>query len=213
MSRVCFPRQDTIVRRSPDKTKPIPVLVPGWHGSGPGHWQAIWRSEHPDWRWVEQRDWEVPDCDEWVNRLGEVVADCSGPVVIVAHSLACVAFAHWVGGSREQVREKVQGAFLVAPADVVREKAPTEIRSFAPVPKNRLPIPTMLIASENDPCMQLSAARRLAVLWRSTFVNAGAAGHINVASGHGPWPMGKTLLNGFVQDLAAPVLEMGRKLR
>jgi predicted alpha/beta hydrolase family esterase len=42
-------------------------------------------------------------------------------------------------------------------------------------------------------------------------VNAGTAGHINVDSGHGPWPMGMTLLRGFMHDLAAPVLETSRK--
>jgi predicted alpha/beta hydrolase family esterase len=105
----------------------------------------------------------------------------------------------------------VEGGFLVAPTDVERANGPRQIRSFAPVPKSRLPVATMLVGSENDPCMTLQAARLLALSWRSIFVNAGAAGHINVASGHGPWPTGKTLLNGFVQDLAVPVFETGRK--
>jgi hypothetical protein len=122
-----------------------------------------------------------------------------------------MTFAHWAYFAREAVREKVAGAFLVAPADVEREGAPRELQEFAPLPKNRLPVPTMLIASENDPCMNLPAARRLANCWKSILVNAGAAGHINVASGHGAWPGGKTLLNGFVRDLTAPVLEPSRK--
>jgi predicted alpha/beta hydrolase family esterase len=191
---------------------PTPVILPGLHGSGAGHWQAIWRAEHPDWLWVEQRDWESPDCSEWVNRLDVVVADCPGPVVIVAHSLGCLTFAHWASLAREQVRLKVEGGFLVTPADVGRDGSPPEIRGFGPAPKCRLPVPTMLIASENDPCMTFPAARSLALCWKSVLVNAGAAGHINVASGHGPWPMGITLLNGFLRDLASPVSETGRKL-
>ena len=66
---------------------------PAWFRAA--HWQAIWRAENPGWRWVEQRDWESPDCSEWVNTLDGVVADCPGPVVIIAHSLGCIAFAHW----------------------------------------------------------------------------------------------------------------------
>jgi len=155
----------------------------------------------------------MPDCGDWVNRLDGVVADCPGPVVIIAHSLGCLTFAHWASCARDRVREKVEGAFLVTPTDAERDGSPREIRSFAPVPKCRLPVPTMLIASENDPCMTLPAATRLSVLWRSILVNAGAAGHINIASGNGPWPRGKTLFNGFVRDLAAPVLETGRKRR
>jgi uncharacterized protein len=191
---------------------PIPVLVPGWHGSGAAHWQAIWRAENPHWRWVEQGDWDSPDCGQWVSRLDEVVDDCAGSVVIVAHSLGCLAFAHWASSARERVRRKVEGGFLVAPTDVERENSPREFRGFSPVPKYRIPVPTMLIASENDPCMTLPRAKRLGVLWKSILVNAGAAGHINVASGHGPWPEGRTLLSGFVRELAAPVRETSRKL-
>jgi uncharacterized protein len=192
---------------------PLPLVVPGWHGSGSNHWQAIWRAEHRGWRWVEQRDWATPECWEWVNRLDQAVADCPGPVIVVAHSLGCIAVAHWATIVQKRFREKVVGAFLVAPADVERENAPREIRGFAPFPKCRIPVPTMLIASENDHCMTFPVARSLAGRWGSDLVNAGPAGHINVASGHGPWPEGKTLLSGFLRDLAAPVFETGRKIR
>jgi uncharacterized protein len=192
---------------------PIPVLVPGWNGSGTGHWQAIWRADHPRWGWVEQANWAEPRCGEWVNQLDETVAACPGRVIIVAHSLGCVAFAHWASFARERVRQKVEGAFLVAPADVEREGAPPAVLPFAPMPKWRIQVPTMLIASENDPCMAFQRARLFALRWNSQFVNAGQAGHINVASGHGPWPGGMTLLGGFLRDLAAPCPEFTRKLR
>jgi uncharacterized protein len=191
---------------------PVLVAVPGWNGSGPAHWQSIWRTEHEGWRCVEQRDWAVPDRGEWVNSLDEVVANCPRRVVIVAHSLGCVAFAHWASLVRERVRLKVAGAFLVAPADVERANSPQEVRGFGPMPKWRMPVPTLLIGSENDPCMTLRVAKSLAADWKSNFVNAGSAGHINVDSGHGPWPEGKALLGGFLRDLAAPVFERDRKL-
>lgn len=191
----------------------IPVVVPGWHGSEAGHWQSIWRAEHTGWRWVEQRDWATPDCSEWVSGLDQAVADCPGRAIIVAHSLGCIAFAHWASFARERLRAKVEGAFLVAPADVEREGAPWEIRGFAPIPKCRIPVPTMLVASESDPCMTFPVARSLAARWHSDLVNAGDVGHINVASGHGPWPTGKVLLRGFLSDLEAPVFETSRKLR
>lgn len=160
---------------------------------------------------MEQSDWETPDCGQWIERLDGVVEACPGSVVIVAHSLGCLAFAHWAGSARERVIRKVDGAFLVAPADVERENSPREIRGFSPAPKCRMPVPSMVIASENDPCMSFPQARRLALFWKSVLVNAGAAGHINVASGNGPWPVGMTLLGGFMRDLAAPVRETSRK--
>lgn len=195
-----------------ENRNPISVLVPGWHGSGAAHWQAIWHAKHRDWLWVEQRDWELPNCGEWVNRLDQVVEDCPGPVIVVAHSLGCLAFAHWASFARERVRRKVEGAFLVAPPQVDRENSPPEIRGFSVTPRHPMPVRTMLIASENDPCMPFPQARRMAVLWKSVLVNAGLAGHINVASGHGPWPAGENLLDGFIRDLAAPVVETSRKL-
>ncbi len=38
-------------------------------------------------------------------------------------------------------------------------------------------------------------ARYFANLWGSEFVSLGDAGHINVASGYGPWPQGLQILN------------------
>lgn len=162
---------------------------------------------------MEQSNWETPDCRQWIDRLDGVVEDCPGSVIIVAHSLGCLAFAHWASFAGERVRRKVEGALLVAPADVERANSPEEIRGFSPAPTCRMPVPTMVIASENDPCMSFARARQLAAFWESVLVNAGTAGHINVASGHGPWPMGITLLDGFMRDLAAPVLETSRKHR
>lgn len=202
-----------IHHRSSEDGGPIPVLVPGWNGSGPGHWQAIWRAENPRWGWVEHSNWAEPRCGEWVNRLDETVAACPGRVIIVAHSLGCVTFAQWASFERNRVLQKVEGAFLVAPADVERDGAPPEIRGFGPIPKSRIPVPTILIGSENDPCMAWQKVRSLAIRWNSEFVNAGPAGHINVASGHGPWPGGRMLLHGFTRDLAAAVPDLRRKLR
>ena len=38
-------------------------------------------------------------------------------------------------------------------------------------------------------------ARVIANLWEASFVDAGDAGHLNVASGHGAWPEGRLLLD------------------
>ena len=31
---------------------PAILIVPGWSGSGPSHWQTIWEREHPEYRRV-----------------------------------------------------------------------------------------------------------------------------------------------------------------
>jgi len=63
--------------------------------------------------------------------------------------------------------------------------------------------------SEDDPCWEFRRAADFARSWGATLVSAGAAGHINTASGHGPWPQGRALLAQFgAQIQLAASLEM-----
>jgi predicted alpha/beta hydrolase family esterase len=52
-----------------------------------------------------------------------------------------------------------------------------------------------LVGSEDDPYMNLERAQALAADWDCYFFNAGCVGHINPASGFGPWPRGERLLD------------------
>lgn len=89
---------------------------------------------------------------------------------------------------------------LVAPADVERPDCVPELRNFAPMPRERLPFASLLIASSNDPYCSLARAKSLATLWGSAFRNLGDAGHINAATGFGEWPEGETLLATFTTE-------------
>jgi predicted alpha/beta hydrolase family esterase len=176
-----------------DKLEGFQVLVvPGLHGSGPGHWQTLWERDHPDWRRVEQRDWAHPDVEDWVSALDQAVGSTQRPVILVAHSLGCITVAHW--GCRQRVTS-IAGALLVAPANVERESRPECVARFAPIPRSRLRFPSLLVGSENDPHGDLPFAQALAASWGSRFANAGCLGHINLASGHGPWIEGEKLLS------------------
>lgn len=53
----------------------------------------------------------------------------------------------------------------------------------------------MIVASRNDPYMSFETAGRCANLWGSEFADMGSAGHINILSGYGRWPLGYQLLN------------------
>jgi predicted alpha/beta hydrolase family esterase len=54
-------------------------------------------------------------------------------------------------------------------------------------------VPTIVAASRNDPWMDQPRARWLAKRWGAEFVDMGEAGHVNLASGFGPWPEGRAL--------------------
>ena len=55
----------------------------------------------------------------------------------------------------------------------------------------------MLVASTNDPWMNFASAAYWAERWGSRLHCLGAAGHINVDSGFGPWPDGLAMLRAM----------------
>ena len=168
------------------------IIVPGWRDSGPGHWQTLWAERLPQARRVVQDDWHTPTRSAWVARLEETVLEQPGPVVIVAHSLGCITTAHM----KPEVAARVHGALLVAPADPERRAV---LSDFAPVPYAALPYRSILVASSNDPYCPIRLAGAYARAWGSEFVRLQNAGHINVESGHGEWPLGRALLQSLTE--------------
>ncbi len=166
------------------------LIVPGYSNSGPEHWQSLWEREHSDYRRVMQRDWEHPERDEWVGTLDQAIAQAEPPVVLVAHSLGCLAVVHWAG----QHERPIHGALLVAPPDAEDPDFAVESGGFAPIPLAPLPFPSILVASEDDPYVSLDRAEYFASQWGSLLIVIGPSGHINAASGFGPWPFGEELL-------------------
>lgn len=176
-------------------SSPIETLVlPGLGGSGPEHWQSRWERRYGYTR-LEQASWDAPRLDAWAAALDERVARASGPVVLVAHSLACVLIARWAAAAARAPL----AALLVAPADVDAFVATLpEVASFAPVALTRLPFATTVVASEDDPYIALDRAAHFARAWGSELACVGAAGHINADSGLGDWPQGHALLEALV---------------
>lgn len=169
------------------------LLLPGWQNSDAEHWQSQWERQHGYTR-VQQHAWQHPLRGDWSARLQDVVIDSPTPVVLVAHSLGCILTAWWAAHAPASVAAKVQGAFLVAPGDVEQADLQAQLPGWAPIALQRLPFPSLLVGSHNDPYCTLARAQQLAAAWGSRFVDAGAAGHINSASNLGAWPSGHALL-------------------
>ncbi|BDE71031.1 RBBP9/YdeN family alpha/beta hydrolase [Delftia lacustris] len=168
------------------------IIVPGWRNSGPDHWQSLWAQQLPHAERVEQDDWLVPHRDPWVAALEQLVLSRPEPVVLAAHSLGCITAAH-LG---PEASARVRGALLVAPADPERR---AQLADFAPVPYAPLPYRRVLVASSNDPYCPIRRAGAYARAWGSEFVRLQNAGHINVESGFGDWPLGLALLQSLMQ--------------
>jgi predicted alpha/beta hydrolase family esterase len=168
------------------------VIVPGWRDSGPGHWQSLWAEGLDGAVRVEQDDWVSPRRASWVKAIGDLILAQDAPVVVAAHSLGCIATAHLPPAAAE----RIAGALLVAPADPERRAA---LNDFAPVPYAKLPYRSVVVASSNDPFCPVRLAGAYARAWGSEFVRMQNAGHINVDSGHGDWPLGLALLQSLTE--------------
>ncbi|TPG64476.1 RBBP9/YdeN family alpha/beta hydrolase [Hymenobacter nivis] len=177
--------------------KPARVFIlPGLGSSGPQHWQTYFERLRPEFIRIEQRDWDTPDRAEWVATVAQALAsEDLSRVVLVAHSLGCATVAHWAA----QHGQAIRGALLVAPSDVeTAHYAALPTTGFAPMPLQRLPFASTVVASSNDQWASAARARQFAAAWGSELVGLGPAGHINAESGHGAWPEGLALLGQWL---------------
>lgn len=175
------------------------LILPGLGDSGEGHWQHHWLQKFPNAVKLVQEDWEKPMLKTWLKRLNQVVESLDSPIVFVAHSLSASLVAHW---SANYVDRKVIGAMLVAPADVDSpEHTPDSVRSFSPIPLQRLSFPSVVVASENDTFVSLERASFFAQHWGSHFINLGKKGHINSDSRLKEWKEGQEILENFIQHV------------
>lgn len=183
---------------------PKTLILPGLDGSPAPHWQHWWAATDPDALMVDQHDWANPTPSAWEAEVAGAILthpDC----ILVGHSLGAVLAAR-VLTRWPQLR--VSAALLVAPAnpDLSRRLA-----SFAGLPDRGLGVPATLVASRNDPWMSFQQSAWLAGVWGAEFVDLGHAGHINVASGFGPWPAALTLRDSLAERSGASLQTTGRR--
>ncbi len=177
------------------------LILPGWQSSGPAHWQSRWEALHGYVR-VEQHDWLRPLRGDWSMRLEEAVLARPEGVVLVAHSLGCLLVAAWAAHSRHT--DRVRAALLVAPGDAERPELQAQLHSWSPIVRKRLPFPSLLVGSRNDPFCRFERAQALAADWGARFHDLGEAGHINADSGLGDWPEGHARLQALMAEALAP---------
>lgn len=168
------------------------MTVPGVTNSSANHWQSLWEKEFPEkFRRIEQADWNTPVCADWIETIeAEVQKSTSEKVVLVAHSLGCTAVVHWA----KKFGTRIKGALLVAPSDCEAETYNFDTKGFAPIPLEKLPFKSLVVASSNDEYVSLTRAEQFADAWESEFINVGAKDHINVDAGFGEWNEGLELL-------------------
>ncbi|WP_342023738.1 alpha/beta fold hydrolase [Arthrobacter citreus] len=177
------------------------TMVPGIGGSNDAHWQSLWQAGAAEMSRISPSSWDDPNLENWLDALDDAAGRRAGDTILVAHSLGCLASAEWLlrnpGGAR--------GVLLVAPPDPAEPAFPDTAGSFRDPRLQPLPVPGLLVASENDPYCTLPGARLLAGAWGVPLVDAGALAHINDESGVGDWQQGRNLLTAFAAGLGATV--------
>lgn len=177
------------------------LILPGWQSSDAEHWQSRWEQRYGYER-VQQHDWQRPLRGDWSIQLQEAVLASDREVVLVAHSLGCILTAWWAAHS-PWAKTKVRAALLVAPGDVEQEDLRQVLPGWSPVMWQRLPFPSVLVGSHNDPYCSLARAQQMAQAWGAEFIDGGLAGHINAASGLGDWAAGHVLLERLLTEKGA----------
>ena len=179
------------------------LVIAGYEGAGDTHWQQRLVAKLPSAKLVEQDDWLYGSLDAAVARLIEAMRVATKPIVFVGHSAGCTLVALAVPQMRAHgLVERARGAFLVAAPSAAAIGGLAVIDSrFKDIPRQPLPFPSVLVASSDDPFSTLEQSADIARAWGSEFVEAGAQGHINTASGHGPWPEGMMKFAGFLSKL------------
>lgn len=180
------------------------LTIPGLYNSGPMHWQSLWEHKYADCERIDLGNWDAPNKDQWVARIDDAIDSQDDPVLVVAHSLGCHAFAHWLHSAGPLARARIAGALLVAPPDLSRLRRDSAIAGFTDAPALNADTPLTVVASDDDPYAKTAYVWRLSRHWGARFVNAGPFGHINADSDIGDWPYGQYLL-ASLQPARTPV--------
>lgn len=191
----------------PDVVTSIPgnvtiLFVPGLRDHVDDHWQTHAARAIPGSVTVEPLTRDRLSRAARVEALDAALHAIEGDVVIAAHSAGCLMVAHWA----ENPTRSIRGALLATPADVenpLPQGYPTrpelDAGGWLPIARVKMPFPTIVVASLNDPLAGFDRVAELAQSWDATLQDGGEVGHLNPPAGFGPWPKGLELIAQLAQ--------------
>ena len=179
------------------------VLVPGLRDHVEEHWQTYLQKELPRAVTVPPLERDKLSRSARVEALAQTLKSVEGPVVLIAHSAGAITTVHWAMQSQRPVR----GALLATPSNLgvsLPQGYPSledlQANQWTPIPRAPLPFPTIVAASRNDPLARFEWAQQMASAWGARLADLGEVGHLNPASGYGPWSGVHSLLRELVDD-------------
>jgi hypothetical protein len=179
--------------RRPPRTAPS-VVIPGWRGSGEGHWQT-WlegelRAAGREVRRPPFADLDNPELADWLGGLRSALAELPADGYdVIGHSLGAVLWLHHVADPGDSPRPA--RVLLVAPPSPRTTIA--EIAGFFPPPADvdavrRGADGTALVAGDDDPYLPEGVAEAYGRPLKIATTIVAGGGHLNPDAGYGPWP-------------------------
>ncbi|HKX54489.1 MAG TPA: alpha/beta fold hydrolase, partial [Xanthomonadales bacterium] len=172
-------------------------IVPGLRDHVAEHWQTLLEARLEKVCSVPPLTTDKLSCQARVENLQQQIAAIEGDIILVAHSAGCLMVAHWAA----KFDRTIKGALLVTPPDMdtswpaaYPSPATLSEQGWVPLPREKLPFPSILAASSNDHLATFEASSALACDWGSEILYLGEVGHLNPASGFGPWPDAETYI-------------------
>lgn len=179
--------------RRPQRTVPT-VVIPGWQGSGEGHWQT-WledqlRETGRETRRPEFADLESPDLADWLAALRAALSDLPGGFDVLAHSLGVLLWLHHVANPGHSPQP--ERVLLVAPPSPRTDIIPGADEFFPPpldVDAVRAGAGgTVLVGTDNDPYLPEGIAETYGRPLKIATTIVPGGGHLNPDAGYGAWP-------------------------
>jgi predicted alpha/beta hydrolase family esterase len=168
------------------------LILHGWQGSGPGHWQT-WlagrlRARGAVVSYPELPEPDTPQLDRWMEALDSELSHGADHPVVLCHSLACVL---WLQRAHLGEPAGAERVLLVAPPSP--SASLPGVRGFFPLSVEPADVAaaaesTQIVASDNDPYCPEGASRLYGEALDLPVALLPGAGHINPDAGYGPWP-------------------------
>ncbi len=172
------------------------LFIPSRGGDAAADWPGRWRAKLSTARFVAPAHPPDAPLAAWAAAVVDAARGAPRPVLFLGHGSGAAAV---VEAAPALGQADIRGAFLVAPPDeagLERFMGARWTNSRA-----RLPWPSVVVASRDNPYGAFDAVAAHALDWGAELVDAGFAGSLDAASGHGPWPEGLMRLAGFLKSL------------
>jgi serine hydrolase len=167
------------------------LLVPGRGNPRPEHWLRRWADAHPEYRWAPEPPGPPLVLRDRVAAVQAEISRSDEPAILIAHSAGCITAVVWAARHTGPVR----AALLVTPPCIDGFEPDVAGDLAWAVPRSRLPFHAVVVASHTDPYTTFAQFGQYAEDWGADLFDAGDVGHLDTASGFGPWPDGEQLIS------------------